>query len=76
MQMCLNQSIIHYCNHTLTMLVSYGDKTLAQLTVSTFSRKMNLESSILESVMLTHLCFITVKLLKLQIKSRLRTVSL
>ena len=28
-----------HLNHSLTMLASYGDKTLAQLTVSTFSRK-------------------------------------
>ena len=28
-----------HLNHTLTMLASYGEKTLAQLIVSTFSRK-------------------------------------
>ena len=50
---------------------------LAQLTISTFSKKRHLELSILKSVMLTPLlCFITLKLLKLQTKSRLRTVSL
>ena len=55
----------------------FGDKLLVQLTVSTFSKKSHLELSILKSVMLTPLlCFITLKLLTLQIKSRLRTVSL
>ena len=40
-------------------------------------QKRHLELSILKSIMLTPLlCFITLKLLKLQIKSRLRTVSL
>ena len=34
---------MHYLNHTLTMLALYGDKTLAQLTVSIFSRKRHLE---------------------------------
>ena len=38
MQVFLNQSIMHL-NHTLTMLSSYGDKTLAQLTFSTFPEK-------------------------------------
>ena len=61
----------------ITMPVSYGDKTSVQLTISTFSRKRPLELSILKSVMLTSLlCFITLKLSKLQIKSRLRTVFL
>ena len=46
-------------------------------TVSTFSRKSHLELSILKSAMLTPLlCFITLKLSKSQIKSRLRTVFL
>ena len=27
MQIFLNQYFMHYLNHTLTMLVSYGDKT-------------------------------------------------
>ena len=35
--------LMHYLNHTLTMLASYGEKTLAQLTVSTFSTKMHLK---------------------------------
>ena len=40
-------------------------------------QKRHLESPILKSVMLTPLlCFITLRLLKLQIKSRLRTASL
>ena len=40
-------------------------------------QKRCLELSVLKHVMLTpRLCFITLKLLKLQIKSRLRTVSL
>ena len=30
---------MHYLNHTLTMLASFGDKILAQLTISTFSKK-------------------------------------
>ena len=56
---------MHYSNYTLAMLASYGVKTLAQLTVSTFSRKRHLEISILKSVMLTPpLCFITLKLSK------------
>ena len=60
------QYIMHYLNC----------KTSAQLTVSTFSRKRHLELSILQSVMLTPLfCFITLELLKLQIKSKLRTIS-
>ena len=51
---------MHYLNHTLTMLASYGDKTSVQLTVATFSRKRHLELSILKNVMLTSLlCFIT-----------------
>ena len=46
--------------------------------ISTINRLLrHLELSILKSVRLTPLlCFITLKLLKLQIKSRLRTVSL
>ena len=50
--------------------------------ISTINRlyilqKRNLEVSILKSLMLTPLlCFISLKLLKLQIKSRLRSVSL
>ena len=59
------------------MLASFGDKILAQLTVSKFSKKGHLELSISKSVMLTPLlCSITLKLLKLQTKSRLKTVSL
>ena len=77
MQIFLKHYIMHYLNHTLTMLESYGDKILAQLTVSAFSRRRHLELSILKSVMLTPvLSFIILKLSKLQIKSRLRTVSL
>ena len=77
MQIFLDQYIMHHLNHISTILVSYEDKTLTQLTVSTLSRKRHLELSILKSVILTPLlCFITVKLSKLQIKSRLRTVSL
>ena len=34
---------MHYFNQALTMLASYGDKTLAQLTISTLSRKRHLE---------------------------------
>ena len=68
---------MHYLNHTSTMLASFRDKILAKLTVSTFSKKRHLELSISKSEMLTPLlCFITPKLLKLQTKSRLRTVSL
>ena len=45
------KSIMHYLNHILTKLASYGGKTLAQSTV---------ELSILKSEILTHLlCFIT-----------------
>ena len=51
---------MHYLAHTLTMIPLYEDKALAQLTVSTFSRKKHLELSILKNVVLTHLlCFIT-----------------
>ena len=51
---------MHYLNHTLPMLASFGDKILAQLTVSTFSKKGHLELSISKSVMLNPLlCFIT-----------------
>ena len=75
MQIFLNQFIMHYLNNTLTMLASYGDKILAQLTLPTFSRKRHLELSILKSIMLTPLLCFTLKLSKLQIKSRLRTVS-
>ena len=68
---------MYYLNRTLTMLALFWDKILAQLTVSTFSKKRHLELSILKSVMLAPLlCFNTLKLLKLLIKSRLRTVSL
>ena len=68
---------MHYLYHTLTILASYGDRILAKLTVSTFSRRKHLELSILNSVMLTPLlCLITLKLSKLQIKSRLKTVCL
>ena len=71
MQIFLNQYIMHYLNHTLTLLASYGDKPSVLLTVSTFSRK------ILKSAKLNvFLCFITLKLSKLQIKLRLRTVFL
>ena len=46
----------------LTKLASYEDKILAQLTISTFSRKRHLEISVLKSVMLTPLlCLITLK---------------
>ena len=77
MQIFLNQFIMHYLNHTLTMPASHEDKTSVQLTVSTFSRKRHLELSILKSIMLTPLlCFITLELSKLQIKSRLRTLFL
>ena len=57
MQIFLNQSIMHYFNHTLTMRASYGDKTLAQVTVSTFSRKRQLELSVLKTVNLTPLLY-------------------
>ena len=57
MQIFLNQSIMHYFNHTLTMRTSYGDKTLAQVTVSTFSRKRHLELSVLKNVNLTPLLY-------------------
>ena len=71
MQIFLNQYIMHYLNHTLTLLASYGDKPSVLLTVSTFSRK------ILKSAKLNvFLCFIALKLSKLQIKLRLRTVFL
>ena len=46
MQIFLNQSIMHYLNHTLSMPTSYGDKTLAQITVFTSSRKRHLDLSI------------------------------
>ena len=60
MQIFLSQSVMHYLAHTLTMIPLYEDKALAQLTVSTFSRKKHLELSILKNVVLTHLlCFIT-----------------
>ena len=39
--------IMHYLNSTLTMLASFGDKILTQLTVSTFSKKRHLKLSIL-----------------------------
>ena len=39
--------IMHYLNSTLTMIASFGDKILAQLTVSTFSKKRHLKLSIL-----------------------------
>ena len=46
----------------LIKLASYEDKILAQLTISTFSRKRHLEISVLKSVMLTPLlCLITLK---------------
>ena len=48
---------MHYFNHTLTMHTSYGDKTLAQVTVSTFSRKRHLELSVLKNVNLTPLLY-------------------
>ena len=68
---------MNYLNHTLTMLASYGDKTLAQLIVFTFLIKRNFELPILESLMLTSFpCLITLKLSKLQIKSRLKTLCL
>ena len=35
-----------YLNHTLTMFVSNGDKTLAQLSVSALSIKRHLELSL------------------------------
>ena len=38
---------MHYLNRTSTMLASFGDKILAQLTVSTFSKKRHLKLSIL-----------------------------
>ena len=51
------QAIMHYLNHTLIRLPSYGDKTIAQLTIST-----SLELSILKSIILTSLlCFISLK---------------
>ena len=63
MQIFLNQYIMHYLNHTLTILASYGDKTSAQLTFSTFSRKRHVKLSISKRVMLTPLLyFITLKL--------------
>ena len=58
----------------INMLASYGNKTALQLTVSTFSRKRHLELSTLKSLIITPLLhFITLKLSKLQTKSRLRT---
>ena len=60
----------------ITMLASFGIKTLAQLTVSAFSRKRNLKLLILKSAMISHLLyFIKPKLSKMQIESRLRTLS-
>ena len=35
----LKSTFMHYVNPTLTMFVSYGDKTSAQSIVSTFSRE-------------------------------------
>ena len=68
MQIFLNQYIMHYLNHTLTILASYGDKTSAQLTFSTFSRKRHIKLSISKRVMLTPLLyFITLKLLNILI---------
>ena len=40
-QISLNQSIMHYLNHTITMLLSLGEKKFAQLIISTFSSKGN-----------------------------------
>ena len=75
MQIFLSQSIMHYLDYTLTMIPSYESKALAQLTVSTFSRKKYLGLPILKSVTLTHrLCPITLKLPKLQIKSWLMLI--
>ena len=72
MQIFLNQYVMHYLN----MLAWYGDE-IAELTVSTLSRKKHLELSTLKGVMLTpFLCFITLKLPKFLIKSRLRTAFL
>ena len=71
----LKSMYLHYLNDTLTVFASYGDKT-AQLTVSSFSRKRNSQLSISKNIILTHLlCFITIKLSKMQIKSRWRTLS-
>ena len=64
-------------SHINYVYINYVCFIWAQLPVYTFSKKMHLELSILESVMLTPLlCFISLKLLKLQRKSRLRTASL
>ena len=54
MQIFVNQSIMHYLSHTLTVFASHGDKTWAQLTGSTFSGKRHFEWLNSKSVMLIH----------------------